>query len=131
MLTLSLFAQDQRSYDPIPKAIIGEWKASNPKEDCKFESVTFYPGGLLNIDTKGSKLVVNYKVAERPEGYEIFISGMNYTSPFSSFFIKFIEGDNMQITAKKDKSSKSVTLIKAKDIPYGILPLQAKNSISL
>jgi hypothetical protein len=32
MLTLSLLAQEQRSYDPIPKAIIGEWKVSKPKK---------------------------------------------------------------------------------------------------
>ncbi|MEJ7682313.1 MAG: hypothetical protein WKG06_31575 [Segetibacter sp.] len=72
MLTLSLFAQEQRNYDPIPKAIIGEWKVSKPKEGSKFESITFYPDGLLNIDTKGSKMVINYKVSERPEGYEVF-----------------------------------------------------------
>ena len=45
MLALSLFAQDQRHYDPIPKAIIGEWKVSTPKEDSKFESITFMPAG--------------------------------------------------------------------------------------
>ncbi len=127
LLTLSLFAQDQRQYDPIPKAIIGEWKVSKPKEDSKFGSIKFYASGLLNIDTKGAKMVINYKVSERSEGYEVFISGMEHTSPFSSFFIKSVEGNNMQITLKKENSSKTFTLIKIKEIPFGIIPLQAKN----
>jgi hypothetical protein len=127
LLTLSLFAQDQRQYDPIPKVIIGEWKVSKPKENSKFESIKFYASGLLNIDTKGSKMVINYKVSERSEGYEVFISGMDHTSPFSSFFIKSVEGNNMQITLKKENSSKTFTLIKTKEIPFGIIPLQAKN----
>lgn len=127
MLTLSLFAQDQRYYDPIPKAIIGEWKVLKPKEGSKFESIKFYASGLLNIDTKGSKMVINYKVSERYEGYEVFISGMEHTSPFSSFFIKSVQGNTMQITTKNANSSKTVTLIKAKDIPFGIIPLQTKN----
>ncbi len=130
ILTLSLFAQGQRDYDPIPKAIIGEWKVSQQKQNTKFNSITFYPGGLLNIDTKGSKMVINYKVSERSEGYEVFISEMEHTSPFSSFFIKSIKGNNMQITLKKENSSKTFTLIKAKDIPFGIIPLQA-NCVSI
>ncbi len=128
ILTSSLFAQDQRYYDPIPKAIIGEWKASKPKEDGKFESITFYRSGLLNINTKGSKMVINYKVSERYEGYEVFISGMEHTSHFSSFFIKSVEGNNMQITTKSGNGSKTFTLIKAKEIPFGIIPLQCKHS---
>ncbi len=131
ILTLSLFAQDQRNYDPVPKAIIGEWKVSKPTEDGKFESITFYAGGLLNIDTKGSKMVINYKVSERSEGYEVFISGLEHTSPFSSFFIKLVEGNNMQITTKSGNSSTTLTLTKTKDIPFGIIPLQTKNSKSL
>ena len=127
MLTLSLFAQDQRYYIPIPKAIIGEWKVSEPKEDSKFQSIIFYPSGLLNIDTKGSKMVINYKVYERSEGYEVFVSGMEHTPPFSSFFIKSVEGNNMQITTKNENSSKTLTLTKAKDIPFGIIPLQSEN----
>lgn len=120
--TLSLSAQE-RNYDPVPQAIIGEWKVLKPKEDSKFESITFYAGGLLNIDTKRSKMVINYKVSERPHGYEVFISGMEHTSPFSSFFIKSVEGNNMQITLKNENSSKTFALIKAKDIPFGIIPL--------
>ncbi|MEJ7682314.1 MAG: hypothetical protein WKG06_31580 [Segetibacter sp.] len=55
-----------------------------------------------------------------------FISGMEHTSPFSSFFLKSVEGNSMQITTKNENSSKTLTLIKAKDIPFGIIPLQAK-----
>jgi hypothetical protein len=124
MLTLSLLAQEERYYDPIPKAIIGEWKVSKPKEDTKFETIIFYPSGLLNIDSKASKMVINYKVSERSDGYEVFISGMEHTSPFSSFFINPVSQDHMQLTLKNEKT---FTLIKAKDIPFGIVPLQSKN----
>lgn len=126
LLTLSLFAQDKRYFNPIPKAIIGEWKVVEPKEDSRFESIIFYPGGLLNIDTKGSKMVINYSVSDSSQGYVVFISGMQHTSPFSSFFIKSVEGNNMQITTRNGNSSKIFTLIKAKDIPSGVIPLQSK-----
>lgn len=37
----------------------------------------------------------------------------------------------MQITLKNENSSKTFFLIKAKDIPFGIIPLQAKNNALL
>jgi hypothetical protein len=69
-------------------------------------------------------MVINYKVSERSDGYEVFISGTEHTSPFSSFFITSVSQEHMKLTLKNEKT---FTLIKAKDIPVGIIPLRAKN----
>ena len=126
LLTISLFSQDKKHFYAIPATIIGEWKLIEPKEHSKFQSITFYPGGLLNIDTKGSKLVVNYSVSYFSRGYLVSISGMADAPPFSSFLIKSIRENKMQITASNGKSGRIFTFIKDKDIPSGIIPLQAK-----
>jgi hypothetical protein len=126
LVTSSLFAQHEMYLNLAPKAIIGHWKVLEPKDDVKFESIIFYPGGLLNIDTRGSKMVLNYKVSKRSQGYEVSISGMEHTAHFSSFFIKSVEGDKMQITDTKENSNKTVTLQKTKDISSGIIPLETR-----
>lgn len=126
LLTLSLPAQDERYFNPAPKAIIGEWKILEPKQDSKIESIIFYPGGFLNIDTKEAKMVLNYKVADSLQGYIVFISGMSTASPFSSFYIKSVKGNNMQIIARNGNNNKTVSLIKSRDIAYGVIPLQSK-----
>lgn len=120
------FAQDEKYLKPVPNSITGEWKVSESKENTNIESIVFYPDGLLNVNSKRrGKLIQGYKVVERANGYEIFITAMHFAPPIASFKIKLLKESLMQITIQKDNASQTLTFKKIRHIPSGIVPLKA------
>lgn len=127
LLYISAFAQEKKYIEPIPKLITGEWSVTDSKEKSRVESIVFFPDGLLNINSKDKrKLVQGYKVAAMPDGYEVFVTAMHFSPPLASFLLTSLKEDSMEITVQKDSSSQKLTLKKVRNIRSGFIPLATR-----